>query len=156
MCFVHPCTPCDIIGAKTMFLVVGHSLSYTVSNFGVNGTNNFWDTAIFVPPPPVAVAVQTLPECLPLPIHLLHQICHPRPTRHQFLYHSLHTTGLPVTRCESFDYSSASLRLGPIFARSRLRKNLITCSASWAKGAMLPWTDGYQQMKSTRTILQSS
>ena len=39
-------------------------------------------------------------KCLPLPIRLLHQICHPWPTRLQFLYHFLHTTGLPVTRCE--------------------------------------------------------
>ena len=52
---------------------------------------------------------------------------------YQFLYHSLHTTGLPVTRCESFTYSIASLRLGPKIARSRLRKNLIICSTSWAK-----------------------
>ena len=53
-------------------------------------------------------------------------------------------------RCLSFTYSSASLRLGPKFTRSRLRKNLIICSASWAKRAMPPWTDGYQQMKCTR------
>ena len=52
------------------------------------------------------------------------------------MYHSLHTTGLPVTRCKSFAYSSVSLRLGPEFARSRLRKNLIIYSASWAKRAM--------------------
>ena len=96
----------------------------------------------------------SLPKCQPP--HLLHQICHPWPTRCQFLYHSLHTTGLPVTRCESFAYSSASLRLGPEFTRSRLRKNLIICSASWAKRAMLPWTDGYQQMKCTITTLCSS
>ena len=94
----------------------------------------------------------TLPECQPLPLHLL-LICHPWPTRCQFLYHSLHTTGLRATRCESFAYSSASLRLGPEFIRSRLRKNLIICSASWAKRAMLPWTDGYQQMKHTRMTL---
>ena len=63
------------------------------------------------------------------------------------MYHTLHTTGLPATRCESFAYSSASLRLGPEFTRSRLRRNLITYSTSWAKRAMPPWTDGYQQMK---------
>ena len=51
----------------------------------------------------------TLPICLPLPIHLLHQIHHPWPTRHQFLYHCLHTTGLPVTRCKSFTYSKCQL-----------------------------------------------
>ena len=88
-------------------------------------------------------------QCLPLPLHLLHLICHPWPTKCHFLYHSLHTTGLLVTRCKSFTYSSTSLRLGPEFARSRLRKNLITYTASWAKRAMLPWTDGYQQMKHT-------
>ena len=91
----------------------------------------------------------TLPECQPP--HLLQQIHHPWPTKCQFIYHSLCTTGLPVTRCESFTYSSASLRLGPELASSRLRKNLITYSASWAKRAMPPWTDGYQQMKHTRT-----
>ena len=68
----------------------------------------------------------TLPECQPLPLHLL-LIYHPWPTSCQFLYHSLHTTGLPATRCASFAYSSASLRLGPEFARSRLRKSLIIC-----------------------------
>ena len=36
------------------------------------------------------------------------------------MFHSLHTTGLLATRCESF----ASLRLGPRFTRSRLREKL--------------------------------
>ena len=92
----------------------------------------------------------TLPECQPP--HLLHLIHHPWSTKHQYMYHSLHMTGLLVTRCESFAYSSASLRLGPVFARSRLKKNLTIYSASWAKRAMPPWTDGYQQMKHTRMI----
>ena len=35
--------------------MVGHTLRYTVSKFGVNWTNSSWGTAIFVPPPPVAV-----------------------------------------------------------------------------------------------------
>ena len=35
--------------------MVGHTLRYTVSKFGVNWTNSSWDTAIFVPPTPVAV-----------------------------------------------------------------------------------------------------
>ena len=91
----------------------------------------------------------TLPECQPLLLHLL-LIHHPWPTRCQFTYHFLCTTGLPATKCEIFAYSSASWRLGPRFARSRLRKNLIICSTSWAKRAMPPWTDGYQQMKHTR------
>ena len=65
----------------------------------------------------------TLAECQPLPLHLL-LIHHPWPTGHQFLYHSLHTTGLPAMRCKSFAYSSASLRLGPEFARSSLREKL--------------------------------
>ena len=133
--------------------MVGHTFRYTVSKFGVNWTNGSRDTAIFVPPPSCSYSI-TLPECLPLTLHPL--ICHPWPTRHQFLYHSLHITGLPVTRCESFAYSSAILRLGPEFARSRLRKNLTTCSASWAKRAMPPWTDGYQQIRHTRSTLLSS
>ena len=139
--------PCNIISIKTMHLVVGHTLNYTVSKFGVNWTNHssywcFWT-------PPVAVAVHT-------PLHLLHLIHHLWSTKHQCMYHSLHVTGLPATRCESFTYSSASLRLGPKFARSRLRKNSIIYSASWTKRAMLPWADGYQQMKHTRMALWSS
>ena len=94
-------------------------------------------------------STHTLPECPPL--HLLHLICLPWPTKCQYMYHSLHMTGLLVTRCKSFAYLSVSLRLGPEVARSKLRKNLIIYSASWAKRAMLPWTDGYQQMKHTRT-----
>ena len=105
--------------------MVGHTSSYTVSKFGVNWTNGFCNTTILYPHP--CSCSNTLPECQPLPLHLL-LICHPLPTRCQFLYHCLHTTGLPVTRCESFAYSSASLRLGPEFTRSRLRKNLIICS----------------------------
>ena len=46
---------------KQCDLVVGHAPSYTVSNFGVNQTNGSQVTAIFVPPHPVSVAVQTLP-----------------------------------------------------------------------------------------------
>ena len=136
--------------------MVGQTFKYTVSKFGVTWTDCSRDTAIFVPPPQPCSCSKTLPECLPLLIHLLQQMCHPWPTRHQFLYHSLHKTGLPVTRCKSSAYSSASLRLGPEFTRSRLRKNLITCSASWAKRAMLPWRDGYQQMRCTRMTLLSS
>ena len=33
-------------------IVVGHTLRYTVSKFGVNQTNGSQDAAIFVPPPP--------------------------------------------------------------------------------------------------------
>ena len=43
---------------KQCHLVVGNTHSYTVSKFGVNWTNGSWDTAIFISPPPVAVAVQ--------------------------------------------------------------------------------------------------
>ena len=89
------------------------------------------------------------PKCQPP--HLLHLICHPWPTKCQYMYHSLPATGLLVSRCESFTYSSASLRLGAEFTRSRLRKNLIIYSTSWTKRAMPPWTDGYQQMEHTRT-----
>ena len=156
-CILHTSThPVTSLPQKQCHLVVGHTLRYTVSKFGVNGTNGSRDTAIFVPPPQPCSCSKTLPECVPLLIHLLHQICHSWPTRCQFLYHSLQTTGLPMTRRESFAYSSASWRLGPEFTRSRLRKNLISCSASWAKRAMPPWTDGYQQMRHTRTTLLSS
>ena len=35
--------------------MVGCTLRYTVSKLGVNQTDSFWDTAIFVPPPSVAI-----------------------------------------------------------------------------------------------------
>ena len=125
------CAPCDMISVKAVPPVVGHTLSYTVSKFGVNQTDGSWDTAIFVSPSPCSCSCSnTLPICLSLPTHLLHQIHHPWPTKHQFLCHSLHTTGLPATSCESFAFSSASLKLGPEFAKSRLKKNLIIYSAS--------------------------
>ena len=38
---------------KWCYFVVGHTLSYIVSKFGVNWTDGFWDTAIFVSYPPV-------------------------------------------------------------------------------------------------------
>ena len=50
MCFAHPYALHDIIAAKMMHLVVGHTLRYTVSNFGVNRTYGSQDTAIFVSP----------------------------------------------------------------------------------------------------------
>ena len=40
---------------KQCQLVVGHTLRYTVSKFGGNWTNGSQDTAIFVPPPSVAI-----------------------------------------------------------------------------------------------------
>ena len=52
---VCPCTPHDIISPKQTHLGVGHIPSYTVSKFGVNQTNSYHDTAIFVSPAPVAV-----------------------------------------------------------------------------------------------------
>ena len=122
-------------------VVVGHTLSYTVSKFGVNPTNGSGVIDDFLHPLYLSLFRHTLPKCQHLPLCLLHLICHPWPTKLQFLFHFLHTTGLLVTRCESCAYSSASLRLGSEFARSRLRKNLIIYSASWAKRAMPPWTD---------------
>ena len=91
MNFVHLYAPHYVIAQIWRHLVVGHTLRYTVSKFGVNRTNGSQDTAIFVPHP--YSYSNTLPECQPLPIRLLHQMCHPWPTRHQFLYHCLHTTG---------------------------------------------------------------
>ena len=41
----------DIIRVKMTHLVVGHTLSYTVSNFGVNWTNGSRDAGILYPHP---------------------------------------------------------------------------------------------------------
>ena len=40
---------------KQCHLVVGHTLRYILSKFGVNQTDGSWDTALFVSPPPVTV-----------------------------------------------------------------------------------------------------
>ena len=145
---VHLCTPHDIISIKMMPPSGRTHLATLCQNLVLIGLTVPKIQPFLYPHPCSCSCSHTLPECQPP--HLLQQICHPWPSKCQFLYHPLHTTGLPATRCKSFAYSSASFRLGPEFASSRLRKNLITYSASWAKRDMPPWTDGYQQMKHTR------
>ena len=139
--------PHDVINMKVTPPSTGHTFSYTVSKFEVNQTSCPKLSTILY----TTHSCSCSPECQPL--HLLPLICHPWPTKCQYMYHSLLTTGLQVTRCESFAYSSASLIPGPKFASSRLRKNLIIYSASWPKRVMLPWTDGYQQMKHPKKFL---
>ena len=51
-CILQTCVhPCDIIAVKIMPPSGRHTPRYTVSKFGVNQTNSYQDTAIFVPPP---------------------------------------------------------------------------------------------------------
>ena len=154
---VHLCAPCNITSIKMMPCSGReHPQLYCVKIWSQSNQRcqSYW----WFCTPPVAVAVQTrCQNVIPLPICLLHQICHPWPTKHQFLYHSLHTTGLSVTRCDEFCLFKCQFETWTsICIRSRLRKNLIICSASWAKRAMPPWTDGYQQMKHTRMTPRSS
>ena len=70
--------------------------------------------------------------------------------------HSLHITGMWLTRCVSLDCSSASLMIGSSFARSRLRNTWTTYSASWARKGMQLWTTGSQLMKLTNKIWRNS
>ena len=148
----HLFTPCDVASMKTTLPSSrAHPQLYCVK---IWSQFNWWFQSYwqFCTPP---VAVQTYCQN----VNLFHSI---------YFWYATHglpgasscTTPYVQLCCQqpdvSFAYSSASLRLGPEFARSRLRKNLIICSASWAKRAMPPWTDGYQQKKCTRMTLWSS
>ena len=53
MCFVHPYAPHDVIVWKQCHLVVGHTLTNTLSKFEANQTDSSWDIDIFVSSPPV-------------------------------------------------------------------------------------------------------
>ena len=84
MHFVHPmCTSCDIISIKAWCdLVVGHTPSYTVSKSEVNLDQWFPRYSHFCILTLCSCSCSnTLPECQPLPLHLLHLIHHPWPTK---------------------------------------------------------------------------
>ena len=61
-----------------------------------------------------------------------------------------------MTTCVSLDCSSASLILGSVFARSRLRNAWTIYSASWARKVMQLWPGASQLMKPMNKIWRNS
>ena len=153
MHFACLCAPHDITYVKTMPASIrAHPQLYCVKLWS-QSNQWFWRYSHFCILTPCSCS-HPLPECLPLPPHLLHLICHTWPTKCQYLYHSLHTTGLPVTRCKSFAYSSASLRPGPKFAGIKAEEKLdyllcILCKEGYA--AMDRWVPADEAHKNDLT-----
>ena len=124
--------------------------------FQLNRTNGFRDIAIFVCPLSFWSDSTLFSEPCQYWLHWHLCLPHPSSAKPLSMCHSPHTTGMWLTRCEIFACSSASLRLGSGFAKSRLRNALTICSASWVRSVMQLWAAGSCQMKATNEIQRNS
>ena len=109
-------------------------------------TNGSRDITIFVSPCfSDLVSYKHLQQCPCLLCQLQHLLHLNLPfIKPPSICHSPHMTGMHLTRCMSFDCSSASLILGFSFTRSRLRNAWTKYSASWARQDTQLWTTGSQ------------
>ena len=151
----HLCTPCDIISMKTMPPNGREHLQLYCAKFEVNPTDSSRVIYNFVHPHSCSCS-NTLPICLPLTICLLHQIHHPWPTRCPDPVPLPTYNWAASDQMQEFCLFKCQLETWTWIRKIKAEENLIIYSASWAKRAMPPWIDGYQQMKLTRMTPWSS
>ena len=125
--------------------------------FQLNQTDGFQDIAIFVHPLSFWSDSPLSSELCQYWLHPHLCLPHLSSVKPLSMFHSPHMTGKWLTGCESFACSSASLRLGSGFTKSRLRNTLTICSASsWVRKVTWLWTTGSHQMKATNEIQRNS